>query len=51
MPMFRRPMMVLAAVALAVLLAGAMLFHDTEEAIPLDAGARPAEEQQITVYV
>ena len=51
MPMFRRPMMVLAAIALAVLFAGAMLFHDTEEAVPLDAGARPAEEQQITVYV
>ena len=51
MPMFRRPMLVLAAVALAVLFAGAMLFHDTEKAVPLDAGVRPAEEQQITVYV
>ena len=52
MPMFRRPMLVLAAVSLAVLLTGAMLFHDTEEAVPLDTGARPtAEEQQITVYV
>ena len=52
MPMFRRPMLVLAAVALAVLLAGAMLFRDTaEEAVPLDAGVRPAEEQQITGYV
>ncbi len=52
MPMFRRPMLVLAAVALAVLLAGAMMFRDSEEAIPLDAGVRPAEEPQpITVYV
>ena len=51
MPMFRRPVLVLAAIALAVLFAGAMLFHDTEEAVPLDAGVRPAEEQQITVYV
>ena len=51
MPMFRRPMLVLAAVALAVLFAGAMLLHDTEEAVPLDTGTRPAEEQQITVYV
>ena len=51
MPMFRRPVLVLAAIALAVLFAGVMLFHDTEEAVPLDAGVRPAEEQQITVYV
>ena len=52
MPMFRRPMLVLAAVALAVLFTGAMLFRDTaEEAVPLDSGVRPAEEQQITVYV
>lgn len=51
MPMFRRPMLVLAVLALAVLFAGAMLFHDTEEAVPLDAGTSPAEEQQITVYV
>ena len=51
MPMFRRPMLVLAAVALAVLFAGAMMFHDKEEAVPLDTGTRPAEEQQITVYV
>lgn len=51
MPMFRRPMLVLAAVALAVLFAGVMLFRDTEKAVPLDTGTRPAEEQQITVYV
>ena len=52
MPMFRRPMLVLAAVALAVLFTGVMLFRDTaEEAVPLDAGVHPAEEQQITVYV
>ena len=51
MPMFRRPMMVLAAVALAVLFAGAMLFHDTEEAVPLDAGVRSSENEKITVYV
>ncbi len=51
MPMFRRPMLVLAAIALAVLFAGAMLFRDTEKAVPLDAGVRSAEEQQITVYV
>ncbi|MBR1553253.1 MAG: ComEA family DNA-binding protein [Schwartzia sp.] len=51
MPMFRRPMLVLAAVALAVLFVGVMMFRETEEAVPLDAGVRPAEEQQITVYV
>lgn len=44
-------MLILAVVALAVLFAGVMLFQDTEEAVPLDAGVRPAEEQQITVYV
>ena len=51
MPMFRRPMLVLAAIALAVLFAGAMLFRDTEKAVPLDAGVRHEENTQITVYV
>ena len=51
MPIFRRPMLALAAIALAVLFAGAMLFHDTEKAVPLDAGVRSTEEQTVTVYV
>ncbi len=51
MPIFRRPMLALAAIALAVLFAGAMLFHDTEKAVPLDAGVRSQEEQAVTVYV
>ena len=51
MPIFRRPMFALAAIALAVLFAGAMLLHDTEKAVPLDAGVRSPEEQAVTVYV
>ena len=51
MPMFRRPMLALAAIALAVLFAGAMLFHEKEETVPLDAGVRHEENTQITVYV
>ena len=51
MPMFRRPMLALAAIALAVLFAGVMLFHEKEEAVPLDAGVRHEENTQITVYV
>ena len=51
MPMFRRPMLVLAAIALAVFFAGAMMFHDTEEAVPLDPGVRRTEVGQVTVYV
>ena len=51
MPMFRRPMLALAAIALAVLFAGAMLFHEKEEAVPLDAGVRHEENTQIPVYV
>ncbi len=52
MPMFRRPILLLSAMALAVLFAGVMLFRDTEEAVPLDAGILPSKaQQQVTVYV
>ncbi len=51
MPMFRRPMLVLGAVALAVIFAGLMTLRDSEEAVPLDAGVRRAEAARLTVYV
>ena len=51
MPMFRRPMTVLAAVAVAALFAGWMVFQGKEDAVPLDPGVKAPEVRSVTVYV